>query len=342
MNLTSGLESCIATLLESVRPQARITSIVSCAQGGNNRIYRVATSEGFFAAKSYFTHSEDRRDRLRTEYEFLIYSAKVAPGVAPAPLAMQQDIGLALYEFVNGEPISSLELDWPKVQQAIKYFALLNDPQGRSTAQGLKPASEACFSILEHLDVVGRRLDVLNQMQSQDSAAVSALKLVEKLKRRWLTIVEEVQDEAKREGIDPRSPLNSKQMCISPSDFGFHNALQLQNGSIRFLDFEYAGWDDPAKMTGDFFSQLAVPIPEVYFTQFGNEVMSNFPAPDEMVFRAHLLKRVYKVKWCCIALNVFLPVHLARRKYADPKLNEVALKQLQLSKAQTLLSALEI
>ena len=38
---------------------------------------------------------------------------------------------------------------------------------------------------------------------------------------------------------------------LSPSDFGFHNILQSE-GRLNFLDFEYAGRDDLAKLLSDF------------------------------------------------------------------------------------------
>ena len=52
----------------------------------------------------------------------------------------------------------------------------------------------------------------------------------------------------------PRDPteLPPGQWCISPSDFGFHNVLRRPGGHLVFLDFEHAGWDDPAKLFGDF------------------------------------------------------------------------------------------
>ena len=42
---------------------------------------------------------------------------------------------------------------------------------------------------------------------------------------------------------------------ISPSDFGFHNALRTNTGPV-FFDFEFSGWDDPAKTIIDFFFSL--------------------------------------------------------------------------------------
>ena len=58
-------------------------------------------------------------------------------------------------------------------------------------------------------------------------------------------------------------PLGEADRVVSPSDFGFHNALRTEDGRLAFLDFEYAGWDDPAKLVCDFELQPAVPAPRV-------------------------------------------------------------------------------
>ena len=44
--------------------------------------------------------------------------------------------------------------------------------------------------------------------------------------------------------------------------------LAASDKKLRFLDFEYAGWDDPAKLIGDFFCQPAIPAPHSEFERF--------------------------------------------------------------------------
>ena len=46
--------------------------------------------------------------------------------------------------------------------------------------------------------------------------------------------------------------LQRKDLCVSPSDFGFQNTLISKN-IVYFIDFEYAGLDDPVKCILDFF-----------------------------------------------------------------------------------------
>ena len=45
-----------------------------------------------------------------------------------------------------------------------------------------------------------------------------------------------------------------------PSDFGFHNSLRREDGSLAFVDFEYFGWDDPVKLTADILLHPGSPL----------------------------------------------------------------------------------
>ena len=51
--------------------------------------------------------------------------------------------------------------------------------------------------------------------------------------------------------IDPTMTIDPAERCISPSDFGFHNALVDERGIVRFLDFEYSGWLTEANHLGN-------------------------------------------------------------------------------------------
>ncbi len=52
-------------------------------------------------------------------------------------------------------------------------------------------------------------------------------------------------------GLDFNGELPQEWRSLVPSDFGFHNSLRRNDGSLAFVDFEYFGWDDPVKMTAD-------------------------------------------------------------------------------------------
>lgn len=339
MNRPVELESHIAALLSIAGRKARIESIETLTAGGNNRSYRVVTSDNVYVAKQYFSHVGDSRDRLGSEFTFLKYAEHAAPGCAPVALAEDRETGMALYQFVSGRSLRPGEVKLEHVNAAASFFCALNAATYRSVAR-VPVASEACFSIEEHLSLVEVRLERLQSLEQRVPEDRDARDLLEAIVSCWQDIKVAVHAGALVAGLNITEPLGPLQRCISPSDFGFHNALLQYDGQLRFLDFEYAGWDDPAKMTGDFFSQLAVPVPQEYFDHFAETCLAVFPQHEALMARADLLRPVYQIKWCCIALNVFLPVSLARRKFANPGLDERTLKRHRLVKVKPLLQSI--
>ena len=325
----------IIELLECADLNSHIISIENGRKGGNNRTYRVTTVDGRFIVKEYFKEKCDARDRLGAEFAFLQYATKIVPQSVPIPFAKNNELGLALYECVEGEPFNINDISESEVHQAIAFFVALNAEKNKQV--DLPNASEACFSIAAHLELVERRINALKQIKNDTAEDNSGLKLINKLDQYWQVLLEKIHFQKMNLSIS----LEEQDKCISPSDFGFHNALIKPNGTLCFLDFEYAGWDDPAKMTGDFFSQLAIPVPENYFDTFVKAVMAPFENPADLIKRAYILRAVYQVKWCCIALNIFIPEHLKRRQFANPNLNVQKLKHEQLGKAANMLKKME-
>lgn len=333
----------INRLLKKAKLSTDILSLQKCAHGGNNRTYRLETVDGKFAVKKYFRGSADKRDRLASEFAFLDYAKQAAARFVPFAYAQDEENGMALYEFIEGQPLKAGEVTADELSQAVEFFCLLNDSKLKMSAQHLPLASEAGFSVQDHLDSVSARIRELQKAVSIESEINNdeARQLISTLSHCWKKVVEECEQTAAINRIDIAAKLDISERCISPSDFGFHNALKAGN-SIRFIDFEYAGWDDPARMVNDFFSQLAVPISPDFYDWFVQEVMVPFPQANVLMLRAKLLKSVYRIKWCCIALNVFIPMHLARRQFANPNLNVIDLRAAQLAKAELLLKTLEV
>ncbi len=343
----------IAALLSAAGLSPNVLSIKNCTQGKNNRTYRIHTVDGPFVIKQYLRQEGDTRDRLAAEFAFLSYAKAVAPRQVPQPFFQDLKQSMALYEFMEGRPLQPEEVTTAEVDQAAEFFCALNEPQTRAHAATLPVASEACFSLQEHLALISARIALLQKITPEADAALrgrgnldavedqAAKRLIQRLSDYWQKLAAALKTVADNEGLDLTACLDPSQRCISPSDFGFHNALKMPDGSLCFLDFEYAGWDDPAKMTGDFFSQLALPVPENQFNGFVAQVMQSFARSEELIRRAQLLRRVYRVKWCCIALNIFLPVHLARYRFANPSLKVADFKRKQLDKVTHLIQALE-
>lgn len=310
------------------------------AGGANNRVFRVEAGGAPYLLKAYFHDESDPRDRLGVEFGFLTFAWEHGVRAVPRPLAVDGEAHAALYEFIAGERLAAGGVGEEEVRQAAALAVALN--AHRTEAATLPPASEACFSLAGHLDRIEQRVARLAAVDDDALGAAAGFVRGELLPA-WREVADAVRSGAARQGFHLEAVLSLSERCLSPSDFGFHNALRCAerpaDGTLRFVDFEYAGWDDPAKLLGDFRFQPAVPVPPEHHDAFAAAVLSLFDQPEWHRRRAELLLPAYRVKWCCILLNEFLPEGAARRRFAGE--SSETRRQEQLAKARTLLAGSE-
>ena len=307
--------------------------------GGNNRTYLVHQGRERYVLKENFRHPADRRDRATAEFAFARFAWSQGLRCLPEPLACDPTAGMALFGFVAGERIAPGALGPAEVQQAMDFVMALNGDRHQPSASDLPEGAEACFSLNRHLQVVDARLARLEQLPPAEDLDREARDLARgKMRPLFDRMADRIRQEADRHGMAMDQALTRQDRVISPSDFGFHNALRRHDGTLAFLDFEYAGWDDPAKLSGDFFSQVQVPVPLTHWDLVRDTLSDLVDDPASARKRMTLLRPLYQLKWCCIVLNHFLPVAAARRSFAgqDP----IAHKRGQLHQAQAMLRAI--
>jgi hypothetical protein len=318
------------TLVDALAEKAGLGAVRALSPlpgGSNNRVFRVEGAGGEALLKEYHRSPDDPRDRLASEFGFCEYAWKAGVRAAPKPLAKDAERGLALYEYVHGRKLSADEATEAKVDEALDFFESLNRERGG--AAGLPSASEAAFSTAEHVTVVAKRIERLAQSEGAARAFVRG-----PLTKAWAGAAKQ----ALRSG---QPPVPQQDRRVSPSDFGFHNALLEESGRLRFIDFEYAGWDDPAKTACDFFCQPAVPAPPSSFDRFVERLARGLSDPKGFRERAKVLRPVYQLKWCCIMLNDFLPAGARRRAFAGAEPTETVLAA-QLEKAKNALAKVSL
>jgi hypothetical protein len=141
-------------------------------------------------------------------------------------------------------------------------------------------------------------------------------------------------------GLKARDVLPLGSRTLSPSDLGFHNALRLANDALVFVDLEYFGWDDPAKLISDFLLQ-----PEQCLTQ---ELRNRFLEGSIEIYGDALLSQrqalympFFRLKWATILLNEFMRADRARRDFAALESVDARLRcTRQLEKARLMLQPL--
>jgi hypothetical protein len=308
-----------------------LSSLEPVKGGGNNRVMLAKTTDGETALfKSYFQSEDDCRDRFRHEQALHRLGAALGIKNIPQMWAADEKERLVLFEFIEGRKLSACEILQPEVRACAKFFFHLNEGRTLPLAETIPIASEACFSIASHVALIDRRVDRLKQSLLFDAAP-------HREARAWITRELIPKWEKIRTAILKTSslhePLSESLRCFSPSDFGFHNAIQSPKG-LMFFDFEYAGWDDPAKMVCDFFCQPEVPVSSTHLQSFVETTCISGWDLTDYKRRVEVLLPAYRIKWACIILNVFLSVGAQRRRFADAQLTTELAFQKQLLKAQ--------
>ncbi|HXW81173.1 MAG TPA: phosphotransferase [Acidimicrobiales bacterium] len=234
--------------------------------GRNNQVFQVTLPQlgRSVVLKSYFHGPSEPRDRAGAEWAFARFAWASGLRCIAQPLAWSPSAHCALFDFLPGVPVEPGALGAGEVAQALAFVLDLN--RHRAVGGQLPLAAEACFSFSEHVELVRRRLRRLSGLAGHDPLTRQVHRFVhEEAEPALERVVAEGRLSLAGAHLDPTAPVPHERRCISPSDFGFHNALRGPDGTIYFFDFEYAGWDDPAKLVADFFNQIAVPVPPEHY-----------------------------------------------------------------------------
>ncbi len=312
MELSSAETAFISKHLEGeIRDSKRAVS------GSNNYVSYVNVDNSSYVLKKFFVSSFDSRDRFAHELEFSSCMHAHDIRCVPKVVAACREKRLILFEHVKGSTI-----DVATENAVLESAAFVNRLVSLSADVSFSlSASEACFSKEQYLESVAYRIQRLLTVPIENDLD-SALKLfVEgELMTRFELLSQSLDFE----------PVTHK--VISPSDFGFHNALATPAGLV-FYDFEYAGWDDPAKLVGDFLLQPRVRLGQGHWVKFVELVTEEMPDKERFRDRLSQLLPLLQLKWCCILLNEFVKSDNARRIFAD-KPSDYRVKEHQLKKSR--------
>jgi hypothetical protein len=301
--------------------------------GRNNQVFKMIVDDKKFLLKSYFVHEDDPRDRLGNELSFLHFAWDKGIRCIPQPLTADKKQHAALYEFVEGERLKETDISEDFIKQAIHFVLELNKCKQTEEAIKLPFASEACFSIGDHFNCVERRLKRLCEIEPYDSVRNNAHDFIQRqLIPSWMKMKENISEKLGNSDNVINEIIDYNERCLSPSDFGFHNAILEKKGILRFVDFEYAGWDDPVKLICDFICQPELPVSEACGLQLMEGVIGSFDQPKAIKQRAERLIPVHRFKWCCILLNELRAEDRQRRCHAG--LDSENLLEQQLDKAK--------
>ena len=336
-----------AKIIRSVAAEllkGEVAALERIGGGRNSRVFRVeAPQSRSYAMKVYYRHDTDARDRLGTEFGAFSFLWQCGLRQVPQPIVADPKRGCAIYEFVEGERFSGNQVAARDIDEATDLICTLKSLRAHPESQKFGPASEASFSINGIVENVRQRQRRLCGAQTTP-AALSALNSF--LSGEFAPAFGKIQQWSLAH-IQPAQIRNDQEIpvserTLSPSDFGFHNALRRRGGPIVFLDFEYFGWDDPAKLVSDFLLHPAMEISTELKRRLASRVLDGFAENRQLKPRIEAVYPLFGLKWCLIILNEFLPADLQRREFAQrAELDREEVQMKQLEKARRMLGRLQ-
>jgi len=312
---------------------APVAALEAVGGGRNSRVYRlrVGSSESY-ALKAYFRHASEHRARMETEFGSLEFLWKNGVRNIPRPLAANQEQGFAVYSWIDGRKIGTQGVTAGSIHAASTFLCRIAELRSQAGSRSLRPASEACFAGEEIVENLELRLHPLrDRAEGHELQSFLSCRLIPARQR--------ICDWSRRRmGERFGRELEPRYRTLSPSDFGFHNALETESGEIFFLDLEYFGWDDPAKMICDFLLHPGMTIAASLKRQFARAVVDGLSWSQGLGERVQAYYPLFGLKWCLILLNEFLPDQLLRRRFAGMSEQDCLRKQReQLAKAESMI-----
>ncbi len=279
--------------------------------GAQNRLFQLSTREGSqLLLKQY---AIDRWPRLTTEFSTL--HALNSHGLERVPRALLRDDerSYAVYSFEPGSPRPASEHSTNDVEEIARFCADLHRFSPLDLGgEKLEPAPDASFSPEGQKQVILSRLGAFEAFATSSAApddlriAHQSLDLPARLGRLLADLVDAAEP-----------PLPESAWRLSHGDFGPQNFLFTESGDLTVVDFEAAGWDDPAHMVMGFVAHAASEdLPLGLTESFLGAHAELMHLSDAEKNRYERVGRLLDVEWVAVYASALTAENMANKQSA--------------------------
>lgn len=314
------LRTVVKPNIESISSSA-VVDFSRIVGGGNNRLYKAVTQDHrAYLVKEYFP---DDRQRLQREYGALRFLHDSGFSEVPTPYFVDEAENYAIYSFEKGKISDAKSFTESEIDKIVLFLNKL---------QRIKPDdmiedrfSDALFasrSLDEYSDTVlfkfGRFEESLNSGQIHLKVAQLAQTY------RLGEIIRGTMRKLRSNPITNKmfTPIKDSEMRLSPVDFGPHNMIVRGDRELRFIDFEYFGWDDPIKIVANFMlHEGSKDIPPEQKLHFLDKFKKQSSLPPHIIERVDVAITLAALDWISILLWGVTPNRISSKKFLDPGIN---------------------
>jgi len=319
----TDLPACVDALAgqnSSAAPFAHARRLHPITGGINSHVYKLDTDNGAFALKIYPQPEPDHPDRMDCEINALNFLQKEQPDLAPNVISANGGKRSVLLQWLEGK--TPQQMNTTRLDAVISFVAKLKMWGTEVRYDEFGPAREACFAPCQIADQIQSRASRLKS---------SAAGLDDFFQNEFDPVAQPVLRDCQHLAlydleIDPQFQV------LSPSDFGLHNTIENGAGELSFIDFEYFGWDDPAKLVADFTWHPSMSLTPAHTQKFIGEAATIFKNDPEFHDRLRLVYPLYGLRWALIVLNCFIDENWSRQRATENQnRDQVKVTQLQIA-----------
>ena len=323
-------EADIAAYVESGMNK-KIKTVHKIKGRGNSRLYKIKMDSGQeYVGKLYPDPTFDDRDRLAKETSAYRFLQSNEIKTVPENKWSDPNLNFGLFEWINGKEI--VEITDDHVNYAAEFVASLSELSKHTRNKEFPLASAACLS--------GKMIEeqIQNRYATVHKFSDINFELRSLLENDFAHTFEEILSESKKNWPGKfETDLSVDYQLLSPSDFGFHNALVTKEG-LKFIDFEYFGWDDPVKLTCDFLLHPGMALTNESKNIWAKNMITIFSGDPSFKQRLNASYFLYGLCWCLIILNVFLKDRRSGKNITALEMVDIKTKKLeQLEKSKKML-----
>jgi thiamine kinase-like enzyme len=247
-------------------------------EGINSKVYKIKVDKDNLVVKVY---NKKNKFRIKREKIFYDYLRSIKNNNIIKPIGFNIKFNLAIYPFIKGKKIKKITNN--HIKELLNFLKQIN----KKKSIKLPLAVDGIKNRDNHIKLCELKID---QMKKIKIDSLIKKQFMFFLKKKIIPKFDKIKmNYYKQKTFNlKKNNLLKNDMIVSPSDFGFHNIIQ-SNNKFYFLDFEYAGLDDPIKLICDFYCQ-----PDQVLTQAQKKMfIRNFPFKKNSLKQLELYTKIF-------------------------------------------------
>ena len=269
-------------------------------EGRNNKVFLIKKKKQILIAKKYKKSFTTKYSRLVTEKVFLQFLNKKKIKVIPKIIDVDKEKEIIFFNFIKGSSIKKPNKN--QLNECLKFLIKINGSTNYKKFK-FQLASDACLSIKDHINTCDSRIRKLI-LKYEKRKNLEHRKVLKFLKKKIIPEFKKLKHEINKNFSKTQilKKIDEEDLILSPSDFGFHNIIS-KNQKLYFIDFEYAGWDDPNKLLSDFFLNPDYFISDKNKKYFLSNFIRFFKKKISNLSKFNLILKFHFLKWVCVIIN---------------------------------------